>query len=205
MEIITRDGYEFVRVEDDERMRWRGVPLRFCDVAFDDLDRGDEQLSKRIEWLESWDRTSLEWAVVIHGPRGSGKTTLAAAVMRRAVSNPSVRWIDWPSFLTTLADSWTSDVTEAELIGAATRADLLVLDDFGFEARNDNAREWQRRAAFEVIGKRYNAKRPTLITTELDAGGMADRIDRAVVSRLFEGTKWIDLSRVGDRRVWRRS
>jgi DNA replication protein DnaC len=214
-------GHDVVAPPAEDWMRWAGVPermvsARWC-ISRPAMLGGcgelraitDESLRDDFEWLSQWSKLDAERVVVIHGPQGRGKSTYAAATLRRALSaKPRPLWTDWPALVSAVTDSWSNyQTSESEIIGRFVRAGFLVVDDFGKELTRGSGksemRDWQIRIAFALINGRYNKRLPTVITTELDAAGMSARLDRAITSRLMHEGYWIDLSRQPDHRIER--
>jgi len=192
---LTTDaaGYEWVAVPPVAQMEYAGVPPRFRNVRWeidspamvtgipDPLPVKDKATRESLEWLSEWSRADGVLSVVLHARPGRGKTTYAAATIHRLLPvQPRPRWVDWPTLAATVADSWTDrDTGERDVLRPFIRCGFLVLDDFGKESSGNNTgngfRDWQRRAAFELVNGRYERLLPTLITTELCSGEMAER------------------------------
>ena len=69
---------------------------------------------------------------------------------------------------------------QAGPLRAAEMADLLVIDDLGWEQDRD------RYVVADVIAARYDARRPTVATSGLSAAPLAKRYGAAVVRRIVE-------------------
>ena len=214
MEIVSRDGYEFAVVPIETLVAWAGVPPRYRTARWqlDDpaLVAGvhhaqavtDADVRRMLLRLASWSSEN-EWNfVILQGPRGRGKTTYAAATIRR-VAHLRPRWVEWPTLVASVADSWR-DGGETALLADVVSSSFLVVDDFGKELTGfDDARmpSWQKRVAFELINGRCSEMRPTLLTTELAPEEMGARLDEAITSRLVGFGEWIDLSASPDYRL----
>ena len=206
VKIFEKDGYEFARVPIEDQLRWAGVPARFRDVTWDGIFGEDwlfkpvimDQLSGLSEWIPCEDDSS----VVLFGAQGRGKTTYAAATIRRFI-RAKPKWIEWPKLVADVADSWKNG-GEGRILDPLIGASFLVIDDFGKEVAgpaDSTAAGWQKRIAFEIINGRYSRVLPTLITTELTSDEMGDRLDPAITSRLLGDGRWIDLSSAPDYRL----
>jgi DNA replication protein DnaC len=204
VEIFERDGYEFARVPIEDQLRWTGVPTRFRHVTWDLILAGPmwigvhDQLNELSEWVPCEGDSS----VVLFGPQGRGKTTYAAATIRRFIAKRPT-WVEWPRLVADVADSW-KDGGEGRVLDPLIRSSFLVIDDFGKEVAgpaDSMMAGWQRRVAFEIINGRYSRVLPTLITTELTSDEMGDRLDPAITSRLLGDGRWIDLSSAPDYRL----
>jgi len=214
----SQDGYEFAVVPMSHWMRQVGVPVRLADAEWDlESDafvRGifspepmrSEKLKNDLKWLSQWSRSDNERFVVIHAPKGRGKTTYAAATMRRCLgAHPKPKWVSWPRLVSDVTDSWSNrDAGEGDMLQPVLRCGFLVLDDFGKELTGSDGRslrDWQLRIAFTLINGRYERMLPTLITTELSQKDMMTRLDAAITSRMMEDGRWIDLGIQPDYRM----
>lgn len=214
LDVFTKDGYDYVSVDDETRLKWAGVPPRFIPVQWaperqslltgipDGCPVPPGDLRKQLLWLSRWSRIDEELVVVLQAPQGRGKTSYAAATIRRMALRKPL-WIEWPTLVRNVADSW-KDGGEGRVLDPVINATFLVIDDFGKEVTGDHDNRmssWQKRVAFEVINGRYVRMLPTLITTELTPTEMGSRLDRAITSRLIGEGRWIDLSSMPDYRL----
>ncbi|MDA1256407.1 MAG: ATP-binding protein [Chloroflexi bacterium] len=156
--------------------------LRF-DTALPDGRHGFADAETFRAALESAMRYSQNpegWLVIL-GPSGCGKTHLAAAVANQCVEDGRpVFFIPAPQLLDQLRSS--SEPGEWPgydgLLQQVVNAPLLVLDDLGA----GNLTPWAEEKLDQVLTTRYNARRPTVVTSALDRGSMPDRMR----TRLFD-------------------
>ena len=198
--IYKKDGYEYAVVPMEDQLKWAGVPERFRDVTWEKVS--EMGLDPKLKWMEEWVPDEENYAIVLFGPRGRGKTTYAAATIRRFLHLKPM-WRDWPRLVSSVADSWKHG-GEGEVLMPTVLSPFLILDDFGKEVAGGadlTMASWQRRIAFEIINGRYNRMLPTIITTELDSDEMGDRLDMAITSRLMGDGQWVDLSKAPDYRL----
>ncbi len=118
--------------------------------------------------------------LVLQGGYGCGKTHLAAAIVNARLGQgaPAV-FIAVPDLLDHLRAAYASDVPQDGFdarFEAVRNAPLLVLDDLGTEAPT----AWAAEKLFQLLNHRYNAKLPTVITTNHDL----DVLDERLRSRL---------------------
>jgi DNA replication protein DnaC len=86
--------------------------------------------------------------------------------------------------------------TEMGVLGPVLRAELLVLDDLGTEKTS----EWVQETLGLVINTRYNARRPTILTSNLrdphdtaDPNSFMFQIGARTRSRLREMCEWVEI------------
>jgi DNA replication protein DnaC len=208
--VSDESGYEYVRYPPEERMRNAGVPRRFQALSWAELDwsdiEADAMVFTAVSFLRTWARSSEINTVVLQAPPGRGKSTLAACKVRDAVTVHlgAACWLEWPRMLEDVKACWhTRDTTERAILSAATRHELLVVDDFCKELvsnRGEESKQWTRQLAYSLANERYTTGRKTIYTTELSADKLRRQLDEAITGRLIENGIWIDLSALPNRR-----
>ncbi len=121
--------------------------------------------------------------LLLHGPTGNGKSSLAAALLRDAM-------------LQTGRDGWRCVVPELlrrlrpvedrddTLAVRAARVPLLILDDIGVDRPTD----WVEAQLYTIINERYEHRRWTVITANdsPDDGSLAERLGPRIYWRIHE-------------------
>jgi DNA replication protein DnaC len=198
-----------------------GVPPRYIDCRFATFETrpGTARALAAARAVAAQERSGL----VLCGPAGGGKTHLAVAMLAEVVdawltTYPSesvervvdgypvvsrrpelhVRLVSVPAFLDTLRSRIRfADVTDP--LPDLITADLLVLDDLGREKVTD----WASERLYVLVNERYNALRPTVVTSNYTPQVLVDRGYDAVVSRLSEGSPAVVLDATDYRKVAR--
>lgn len=121
----------------------------------------------------------------IAGTPGSGKTHLATAIVGELIkAGCDTRYMLWrkdaPRLKALINDR---DVYEQELARFST-VDVLYIDDF-FKGK---VTEGDINLAFELLNDRYNTRRRTIISGELDVNELL-AIDEAIGSRIYERSR----------------
>ena len=167
--------------------------LREC--RFDTFVAGSKNLHEVWEAALSFAENPLGWLVMI-GLVGCGKTHLAAAIKNeRDKQGFQTLFMTAPDLLDYLRATYAPDsnVTYDRGFDAIRNAEVLILDDYG--AHSSTA--WAEEKLFQLLNHRFNARLPTVITTNqpLDRGaavGGAPSQELRILSRLLDP----DLSRV---------
>ena len=102
--------------------------------------------------------------LVITGPYGCGKTHLAAAIANyRLRRRQPVVFAVVPDLLDYLRSTFNPDsrITYDELFEGLRTAPVLILDDLGAHSSSP----WAQEKLYQLINYRYNARLPTVITS----------------------------------------
>ena len=129
----------------------------------DALNTAREYAAKPSGWL------------VFTGTYGCGKTHLAAAIANYRVEHGlPVLFVIVPDLLDYLRATYApnSPVTYDERFDQVRNVELLVLDDLGTQ----NATPWAEEKLYQILNYRYNAKLPTVITTNQTLQEMDPRL-----------------------------
>ena len=156
-----------------------------ADITFQSLrQRAVVELGRRRLW-ERGLQASEEYAsapdgwLVLSGPGGSGKTSLAAAVANVRLQNEQpVFFITVPDLLDHLRSAYAPDspMSYDQLFEQVRNNPLLVLDDLGAH----NTTPWAQEKLLQVLNHRFNSKLPTVITLQCPV----EDLDPAMRARL---------------------
>ncbi len=119
--------------------------------------------------------------LVLKGVNGCGKTHLAAAIVNYRYQNKKpALFIVVPDFLDHLRSTFSpeSKTSYDQFFESVKSTPLLVLDDFGKQTTTP----WAQEKLYQVINHRYNARLPTIVTTNCER----DEIDSPIRSRLAD-------------------
>jgi DNA replication protein DnaC len=130
-------------------------------------------------WCGQRERWLLLW-----GPYRTGKTGLAVGAARAAAEQGRpVLFVTVPDLLDRLRSSYRGGGPgEAEVLDSLRAVDLLVLDDLGAERRRRDDDGWARERLFVLLNHRHDARRQTVLTTNL--------APQALAALLGERTFW---------------
>lgn len=124
--------------------------------------------------------------LVLKGGFGRGKTHLAAAIANYRINHGQpVLFVNTPDLLDHLraAYSPTADVGFDDRFNQVRNAPILILDDLGTQSNTD----WAQEKLYQIFNYRYNARLPTVVTTNQELEAIEGRIrSRLVDHRLVQ-------------------
>ena len=168
-----------------------GIPPRFQDRTLDNYTATEEGQARALRiarmYVEMWpEMQDKGTSLIFSGKFGTGKSHLACAIANAVMATGS------SALSTTVSDALRSikraydkgsELSEADAINTLVQPRLLVLDECGM----DYGTEHSKTLIFDVLNKRYEELRPTLILTNLDAPALREYFGDRVVDRLREG------------------
>jgi DNA replication protein DnaC len=118
--------------------------------------------------------------LILKGGYGCGKTHLAAAIANHNLTQGRpVLFINTPDLLDHLRATFSPDSTVSydERFDQVRNSPLLVLDDLGTQSNS----EWAQEKLYQILNHRYNARLPTVITTNLELEAIESRMRSRMV------------------------
>jgi DNA replication protein DnaC len=122
----------------------------------------------------------------ICGTYGCGKTWLAFALLREAIRSHKELGYFWPRHLTSreldakLLIASKSENGDLQALIDWGQEDLLLIDDLGRETKSERLKNQY----FEIFNRRYNDRKPTIITSNFNLNELGDILDGSIISRL---------------------
>jgi len=193
-----------VTYRNDRRLalRLRQARLRHHAVPEDVDYRASRGLERRLfERLLRGDWIAAHENLAIIGPTGVGKSWLACAIGHNACrSNRSVLYTRLPRLIDELALA-KGDGRIAARMKSLAKVDLLILDDWGLEPLDGNARHH----LLEIIEDRYG-RRSTLVTSQLPIARWHELIGNptyadAILDRLVHNAHRLEITGDSLRRI----
>jgi DNA replication protein DnaC len=167
------------------------IPRRFAGKTLDNF-RGKDVMRRRLlaearEFVHKFSfKDHFPSGLLMIGPVGSGKSHLAASILREVVAKGySGLFYNSPDLLRDIRATFNNEpggISEDELLEEITMVDLLVLDDVGAEKIS----EFVLDRFYLIVNKRYEECKPLIVTTNLDEETLRNRLGERVVSRLYE-------------------
>ena len=154
------------------------LPERFHRASLRDFQ------GERLETAEAWLRNPTN-GLFIPGEPGTGKTYLAAAIVRALVeSRRQVQFRRAAQFFFEIRQAFHNNSSESLILDPLTSVRVLVLDDLGAGSLSD----FERRSTLELLDCRWNALRPTIVTSNWTLQKISDLMDDRIASRLASFT-----------------
>lgn len=172
------------------RMRRSGLKDIIRDYTFEKF-QADEPWQQTIKTAAQAYAEARKGWFFIGGQSGSGKTHICTAICREALlRGQEVRYMLWRDEIIRIKSVANLAEEYAAVIGPYKNAEILYIDDLfktgkapdGHEQRPTSA---DVNAAFEILNFRYNAKLPTVLSSECTISDLLE-IDEAVAGRIVE-------------------
>lgn len=111
--------------------------------------------------------------------------------MACAIANQLIEQGTYAKFFTVtgmlrrIKESFSKDSKESEsdLMEKFAHVELLILDEAGM----DYGTEFNKTLMFEVLNRRYENMRPTIVLTNLDIGALKEYFGERILDRMREG------------------
>lgn len=150
------------------------------------LDRGPLQGAyERVrEWAESYPMN--EAGLFLYSTeRGTGKTHLAIACgLALADKGYRVQLVDVVALLNRIRNGFEDKHPRIDVERIGRAGDVLILDDLGAEKQSP----WVSEQLYLLINTAIACEATLIVTSNLDFGGLAERMDDRVVSRIIGAT-----------------
>lgn len=162
-----------------ELMARSGVMLEHSTAKLEDFPEGVRLPAER--WL---DGPQERCGLLVKGPTGTGKTRLAAAIVRPWLIDGGKAWMVAAGDLFARIRATFKDgakETEEELVSALKATGLLVIDDLGNEG---TVSPFVTSVLHRVFSARNGEFRATIVTTNLKSKDIAAIYGQAIASRL---------------------
>ncbi len=174
------------------------IPSKFAGVLkSDNIDpRGHSQLDAMTYVTSFVDKYPEEKGFLLMGGPGLAKTRLAVGAIAELTLQKAVECVftDFFFLLGDLREAYSAGIPENEIIGPLINAEILVIDEMG----KGRSSEWEQNILDQLISKRYNSSKKTLVTTNYVARDslpkksrnntevLEDRVGERIASRLYE-------------------
>lgn len=168
-----------------------GIPPRFKACSFGNFDTPKPEQEKALraarDYADNWpSRLASGTCLIFSGSPGTGKTHLSCAIANQVLMLGS------PVLFTTVSDAIRSikraydkdaGISEAEAINMLAQPHLLILDEVGMAYDTEHSKA----LFFDLMNKRYELMRPTILLTNLDAEALRAHLGDRITDRLRDG------------------
>jgi DNA replication protein DnaC len=169
------------------------IPKRFIGRSFENyrLEEGNAAQAKALQRAQKFalhfPRAMERGAnFVFCGKPGSGKTHLACAIGNAVMRDHGAAVLFCTVFdvIQRIKSTYSDkDQSERTVMRSFAEADLLILDEVGVQFGTD----YEKVIITDLINRRYNDMRPTLILSNLDEVELGAYLGERVMDRMFEG------------------
>jgi DNA replication protein DnaC len=168
-----------------------GIPKRFQErtlEGYEITNEGQRKAHRICTWfVETWhERIQQGTCLIFSGMPGTGKTHLATAI-----ANDIIRK-GYSAYFSTIGDAIRSiqatydrdsTIPTSQAIDALVAPSLLILDEIQIQTGSDH----DRRLMFDIINKRYENVRSTIVMSNLAPEPLKEYLGDRVLDRLREG------------------
>ena len=148
------------------------------------------------------DRLKAGASLVFSGRPGTGKSHLAIGIAKHVIEhNHTAMYINALDAIRMLRSTWRKDSerSEGQVMDSLAGIDLLIIDEVGMQYGT----EGEQVILFDIINRRYQDQRPTVLLTNQGKAGLKEYLGDRAFDRLREDGRWVafewDSYRGGDR------
>lgn len=181
------------------KYNYAGIPAKYSSVLEVDSFKHDNSTDKQQALKYAKDKFLRGYpykrGFLLMGPSGVGKTHLAVGTLSELTLKRGVKCLfkDFFLLLSELRQAYSEGRSESEVLAPLVEADVLLIDELGKGKSN----EWELGILDQLISKRYNSTKKTLITTNyvsrdyvkknsLVTEILENRVGERIASRLYE-------------------
>lgn len=175
----------------ENRLGESNLPVRFHSKTFTNFEPHCEKaanaLAKCKAYAEGFDEVAEQGrCLIMTGKVGTGKTHLAAAIANYLIHERREvpLFVGVAQAIRSIKDTWRKDSehSESEVLRWFVEPDLLILDEVGVQFGS----ETEKLLIFEIINKRYESVKPTVILTNLTLAELGGVMGERAKDRLRE-------------------
>ena len=166
-------------------LKYAGIPARYFDANFDNLDAsGDPEAFNACREFANAGSFEGKTSLLLRGPVGNGKTTLAVATLRCIVESRrgdvDATFRTMTGLLDEIKRGFKSDRESVDIRKLVEGHDLMILDDLGKERPTD----WVNDGLEQLFEAVYQEEKQLIITTNFEINQLIARFSESIVSRI---------------------
>lgn len=159
-----------------------GIPAKYSYVLVDSFQPGNNKfLQNALKYVkdEFIKKYPNRRGFLLMGGTGLGKTHLAVGAVSELTLEHGIKCIfkDFCNLLTELKEAYTQGNSENAVLRPLIETEVLAIDELGKGKNN----EWELNILDQLISKRYNASKVTLITTNYVSKEYAKKDDHDIL------------------------
>ncbi len=169
-----------------------GIPKRFARHSLDTY-RPQCDASRRVHAVcrdyanQFPSHLSAGTSLILCGNTGTGKTHLACGIANQVIHQygSSAVFVKVMDAIRQVKQTWSRDavMSETQALNLFTDPDLLILDEVGMQFGSDA----EKLVTFEIINKRYESMRPTILLSNFNPKAMQEYAGERIMDRMSEG------------------
>lgn len=161
----------------EEARRKSNIPKRFLGAELDSLSENLTEYAAR--WNE---KSELGTSLIFSGATGTGKTHAACAIANSLIRQGfSVHYVGAWWAIEAVKQAF-SDRSQLKKIREFANYPLLIIDEIGRQYGTES----EKMILYQIINARYEAMRPTIAISNMDAKALAQYLGEACVDRFRE-------------------
>lgn len=171
----------------DAQMTKSGVPARLIGATFANYSAPLKGQQNALESIEGYSRYFARGKMlpatcaILYGTPGTGKTHLACALLRSLTGSFGFRYSTVSQLARRVRSTYHRNATEHEsdILSEYVEKSMLVLDEIGAGTGTDH----ERAMLHDVIAGRYDARKPTMLITNLSLDDTKAALGDRIVDR----------------------
>lgn len=168
-----------------------GIPARFKDCTLASYvveNAGQKKAHGAAVWYVETikERIAEGTGMIFTGQAGTGKTHLSTAIANAIIPlGYSAVFITASDAMRSIKRTYepSSLMTESDAIDALVAPALLILDEIGMQNRTDH----EKQLMFEIINKRYERVKPTILLSNLSSADLKEFLGERIMDRMRQG------------------
>ncbi len=188
----------------ERRLKFANIPIAYKEMSFESFSVSvyqEEDSRKRIRlvckcitgYLKHFDEEYKKGRglYLYSNAKGSGKTRMAASLGNEFLKiGFQVKFAGSMNIINEIKKSWDKEnqLSESTLLEQLSEVEILIIDDFGTEKRQDNQDLWINNRFYQILNDRCENKKVTIYTSNysVETLGYDERIKNRILETTFQ-------------------